>query len=305
MEKHTPLTIGGQAVIEGVMIRTPECITVAVRKPSGAIVTRRDAFESLTKKIPVLGLPILRGIINLFEMIIIGMRALNFSTEQAFADSNQEKTSRDSRILTALSFALSIMISLALGIALFKFIPLFLTEKLRNNVSAIKQSVLLFNLTDGIIRIAIFFLYIGTISLFKSFRRIFEYHGAEHKTIFTYEKGLALTLEHTKEESPRHPRCGTSFLIIVLLLSILLLSLVPRHSDFMWNLLRRLSIIPLIAGVAYELLKFTAKYESNPIMKLLTYPGLWTQYITTKEPDEKQLEVAIAAVEKAVENQKN
>lgn len=298
MQKPTP--IGGQAVIEGVMIRAPECITVAIRKPDGAIVTKRDPFESLTKKIPILGLPILRGIINLFEMIVIGMRALNFSTEHAFAESQEQQNAKDSEVLTTVSFILSILISLALGIALFKFIPLFLTEKLRTVIPAIKQSVLLFNLTDGLIRILIFLLYIGILSLFKSFRRIFEYHGAEHKTIFAYEKGLALTLEHTKRESPRHPRCGTSFLIIVLLISILILSLVPRHPDFMWNLLRRLSIIPLIAGVAYEILKFTAKYEQNPLIKLLTYPGLWTQYITTKEPDKEQLEVAIAAVEKAV-----
>lgn len=297
--------IGGQAVIEGVMIRAPKCVSVAVRKPNSEIVVKTDAFRSLTVRVKLLSLPFVRGVINLFEMMIVGMKALNFSAEQAFEDEEHEpeksqKNVKGAAIKTGM-LLLNVLISLALGVFLFKFIPLFLAEQLRKIFPVLQQYVLLFNLADGLIRIGLFFLFIFGMSQFKDFRRIFEYHGAEHKTIFAYEKGLPLTVEHASKESKEHPRCGTSFIIIVLIISIIIFSLVPRHPDFFINFLRRLSIIPLIAGVAYEILKFTAKYEKNPLMRLLTYPGIFTQYITTKEPDHAQIEVAIAAVKKAVE----
>lgn len=311
---ESPLTIGGQALIEGVMIRAPHRISIAVRNPSGAIIEKNEPFISLTQRVKIFGLPFIRGMVNLIEMMVLGMRALNFSAEHAIEETLEDKKEKPSekeaiketaketkakKTFACLAFGISILLSLALGIFLFKFIPLFLTENLRKVFPLLRDSAFFFNLVDGLLRIGIFFLYILLLSASKTFRRVFAYHGAEHKAVFVYEKRLPLDIEHVKKESPRHPRCGTSFIIIVLIISILLLGLVPRHPDFILNFLRRLSIIPLIAGVAYELLKFTAKYERFPLIRALTYPGILTQYITTKEPDEAQMEVAIRAVKNA------
>lgn len=303
MEHKFPL--GGQAVIEGVMIKSPNFITVAVRRPNGTLAERDEPFRSFTKRSKILGLPIIRGIVNLIEMMVVGMRALDFSANEFAEITDQQEngadaTPRRSLWTKTLAFALSIVLSLALAIFLFKFIPLYLTEWLRNRIPALAANIVLFNLVDGVIRILIFFAYLLLLSTLKSFRRIFEYHGAEHKTIFTHEKGLPLTHEQIQKESPRHPRCGTSFIMIVLILSILLLSLIPHHPVFLINLLRRMSFIPLIAGVSYEVLKFTAKYEKYRVVKWLTLPGILTQYITAKEPNDEQIEVAVAAVKRAL-----
>lgn len=307
MKNKIDFAVGGQALIEGVMIRAPHWVTIAVRKPNGAIIHQNERFISLTKKVKIFGIPVIRGIVNLIETMVLGMRALNFSAEISLEEESAEKNAPKeiSKILSIVSFAASIIFSIALAIFLFKFIPLWLTEQLTKIWKELAETRLLFNLIDGLIRIAIFFLYIFILSRFKTFQRIFEYHGAEHKSIFAYEKGHTLTPEHVKPESPRHPRCGTSFIIIILIVSILLLSLVPRHEDFILNFFRRLSIIPLIMGVGYEVLKWTAKFQTHPFVKLLTYPGIFTQYITTKEPDEKQIEVALAALKKAVELERN
>lgn len=320
--------VGGQAVIEGVMIRSPNFVTVAIRKKDGSIKIKEDPFRSLTKKFRLLALPIIRGMVNLIEMMVFGMKALNFSAEE-FAE-DEEDTSQNAeaksasqsqnagmqpsdhhdkqakpRWFTVATFTFSLIVSFALAIFLFKFIPLALTTFLQKIFPAIAKYTILFNIIDGLIRIAIFLIYIFVLSLFKTFQRIFEYHGAEHKSIFAYEKGHALTMEHIRPESPRHPRCGTSFIVIVLVISIILLSLVPKHPVFYIHFLRRLAIIPLIAGAAYEVLKWTAKHRHHWIVGLLTYPGILTQYITTREPDEKQIEVAVAALKKALELEKN
>lgn len=294
--------MGGQALIEGVLIRSPNCVSVAVRKPDGSIIRKADKFVSISKKIKILSWPILRGIVNLFEMMVVGIRALDYSAQQAMDDGTEEK--KLSRGAQTFSLVISIVISLGIAIVFFKLIPLFLTEQLRKIFPALQNYAVVFNLVDGLIRISIFLMYIFVLSLIPSFRRIFEYHGAEHKSIFAHEKGFELTPHVVQKESPRHPRCGTSFLMIVLIISILMFSLVPRNPIFWMNLLQRLAIIPLIAGAAYEILKFTAKHEKHVLVRLLTYPGLFTQYITTKEPDDKQVEVAIAAVKGAVEFEK-
>ncbi len=299
--------VGGQAVIEGVMIRSPKFVTVAVRKKDGSIKLREEPFRSLTAKFRLLKLPILRGMVNLIEMMVFGMKALNFSAEEYADDEEtpQEKEKKQGatkpRWFTVVTFTFSLVISFALAIFLFKFIPLAITTFLQKIFPAIAEYTLLFNLIDGLLRITIFFLYIFILSLFKTFQRIFEYHGAEHKSIFAYEKGKNLTVEHIAPESPRHPRCGTSFIVIVLIISIILLSFVPKHPVFYIHFLRRLAIIPLIAGVAYEVLKWTAKHRNHWAVAILTYPGILTQYITTKEPDEKQIEVAVAALKRALE----
>lgn len=306
MEHRIDFAVGGQALIEGVMIRSPSWVTAAVRKPDNSIAVKKEKYVSLAKRVKILGIPVVRGMVMLIETMILGMKALNFSAEQALDEEPEEPSaSRAKIIVKALSFATSIVISIALAIFLFKFVPLYITEYLRTVWGALQQSAVLFNLTDGLIRIAIFFLYIGILAQFQTFRRVFQYHGAEHKTIFAYEKGKILSPEHVEPESPRHPRCGTSFLIIVLIVSILILTLVPRHPVFWISFLRRLAVLPLIMGTGYEILKWTAKFQSHPVVRFLTLPGLATQYITTREPDEKQMEVAIAALNEALACEKN
>lgn len=305
-EQKLDLAIGGQALIEGVMIRSPNVISIAVRKPDGTIVTKKDPFRSLAAKIKILKFPLLRGIINLFEMIVIGMKALDFSVKESMEE--EIETSKEThgetnfkKFLSVLSFTLSIVLSLAFAIALFKFLPLFITTQLEKFFPILKQNYFLFNIIDGLLRIAIFFFYIGILSLFPTFRRVFEYHGAEHKAVFTYEKNVELNITNVAKESPRHPRCGTSFLMVVFIVSIILFSLLPRLPRFFPNLGLRLLIIPLIAAVGYEILKWSAKYRNHWLIKLVTVPGLFTQKITTKEPDEKQMEVAIEALKGALE----
>lgn len=302
------LAIGGQALIEGVMIRSPSWVAIAVRKPDGSIIVKKDPFKSLTTRIKVFKLPVVRGIVTVMETMVLGMKALNFSAEQALGEEEKDPKKTDEGTLdrrkslaNAASFALSIVISIVFAIFLFKFIPLFLTEQLRKIFPALANSGILFNVVDGLIRVIIFFGYLFILSLFASFRRVFQYHGAEHMSVFAYEKGHELTPANVEKESPRHPRCGTSFIIIVLIVSILLLILVPRHPVFWLNFLRRLAIVPLIMGLGYEVLKWTAKHRAHPLVRLLTYPGILTQYITTKKPDLGQIEVALAATKAAVE----
>lgn len=303
------LTIGGQALIEGVMMRSPSFVAFAVRKKNGSLKTKDYVFHSLIQKYKLLSLPILRGMVHLIEMMVIGFKALNFSAQE-YADekretsecmSNSPKREQKNSSFEFLSMIFSFLLSLVFAFFLFKFIPLAITEWLRQKIPFIQQNPLVFNLIDGMIRIAIFFLYIAILSFFKSFQRIFEYHGAEHMAIHAYEKGAALTKENVLKEHPEHPRCGTSFLLIVFIASILLYTLVPRNSIFWINLAQRLAVIPLIAGVGYELLKWSAKYQEHALVKLLVLPGMLTQKITTKRPADDQIEVAIAALQRALE----
>ncbi len=311
------------------MIRSPSWVAIAVRKPDGSIIVKKDPFKSLTTRVKLFKLPVVRGIVTVLETMVLGMNALNFSAEQALGEDEKDskkpkegaiakgaaltldvaadgvtvlmQPSRRRSLANAASFALSIIISIVFAIFLFKFIPLFLTEQLRKIFPALANSGILFNVVDGLIRVTIFFLYLFILSLFPSFKRVFQYHGAEHMSVFTYEKGHELIPANVEKESPRHPRCGTSFIIIILIVSILLLMLVPRHPVFWLNFLRRLAIVPLIMGTGYEILKWTAKHRSHALVRLLTYPGILTQYITTKKPDLGQIEVALAATKAAVE----
>lgn len=308
MEHKIDFAVGGQAVIEGVMMRSPNFIAVAVRKKNKSIKVKNYPFCSLTAKIRLLKIPIVRGIVNLFEMMAMGMRALNFSANEYADDfeTEEEKTEEKKKnptfeIVVAI---FSFVISFAIAIFLFKFVPLAITEWLRSVFPFIAKHYIIFNLIDGLIRILIFIGYIFALSIMKSFRRIFEYHGAEHKSIYAYEKGLALTAENAKKQSRFHPRCGTSFIVIVFLISIAIYTLIPRNPVFLLNLSQRLALLPLIAGICYEILKWSAKHRENSIVKLLVAPGLWTQRITTKEPDDSQLEVALKALRKTLEMEK-
>lgn len=318
------LVIGGQAVIEGVMMKSPNYLTVAVRKKNGSIKIKEEIFKSFTAKFRAFNIPLLRGIINLFEMIVIGMKAINFSADEYAQDMDEdddgkekdgEKKSYDSKKcsekkpeagwLQIAAMIFSIILSFALALFLFKFIPLVFTEWLRSIFPVIADYYIIFNLIDGLTRIAIFILYIYVLSRFKSFYRIFEYHGAEHMAVHVYEKSRPLTAENVKCESPEHPRCGTSFILLVFIVSIIIFSLVPRNPAFWLNLAQRIAVIPLIAGVGYEILKWSTKRAKNSVvMKIITSPGLLTQKITTQKPDEKQIEVAIAALKRALELEK-
>lgn len=303
MNDKMDLAVGGQALIEGILMKSPNWVVIAVRKPDGSIKVKKEPFKSLTKKIKILGLPILRGVVMLIETMIIGTRALNFSANEALGEDlpAEEKDGKWQKLFTSAAFATSILISIFLAIFLFKFIPLYLTEQLRKIFPQIANSTILFNAMDGTIRIIVFLSYIFIISCFKSFRRVFEFHGAEHKSIFTYEKGLGLNVENARGMSPYHPRCGTSFIVFALIISIIILSFVPRHPVFYLNLLRRLAVIPLIMGIGYEVLKYTAKHMNNKFVRAMTYLGLLTQYITAKQPDDKQLEVALIALKTTLE----
>ncbi len=188
-----------------------------------------------------------------------------------------------------------------MSLFLFKFLPLYLTDFLSKNVAILNQNYLYYNLVDGLIKITFFVVYIGVLGLLPSLHRVFQYHGAEHKSIYTYEKGLPLEVKHAKKMTRFHPRCGTSFILVVFLLSIFIYTFVPRQPDFLLNFLLRVAFLPLVAGVSYEVLKWSAKHSEHPLVKIVTLPGLLFQRLTTQEPSDDQLEVALAALRRALE----
>lgn len=303
------LNVGGQAVIEGVMMRSPERVSTAVRKADGDVVVKNQEFISLTKRNKILGLPLLRGIISFVEMLVIGIKSLNFSAEVAVNEAERLKGKQEknsvfkSDTFKNMYFTLTVVFALAVGIGIFFFLPLWFSQ-----LSGVKRQALSFNLVAGAFRVALFILYVWGISRIGEFKRIFQYHGAEHKSIYTYESGRELTLENVREYGTRHPRCGTSFILIVAVFAILVYSV----SDTIYYLLtgvpptlfRRFAIhfclLPLVAGVGYELLKLSSKTSHNRIVKFLIAPGLWIQRITTQEPSDDQLEVAIVALQNAL-----
>ncbi|NQT25071.1 DUF1385 domain-containing protein [candidate division KSB1 bacterium] len=290
-KENKTIKVGGQAVIEGVMMRSPEFVAVAVRKPDDQIVVKKDPFVSLTKKVRILGLPLIRGGVVLIESLVLGIRALNFSSEVAMAEVEDEKKKdkpkSDSQ--NKLLLAGTLIMSMGLGFVLFFYVPLLLTEW-----TGVKDGVL-FNLIDGGIRMTIFLLYLILISLWKEIQRIFAYHGAEHKSIFAFEAGQPLTVGDVKPFTTHHPRCGTSFLLVVMMVSILVFITLGRPDQITDRLIRFL-FIPVIGGISYEVIQFSTKKWGRWIASTLTAPGLWLQRITTKEPDDKQLEVALVAL---------
>lgn len=286
------IVVGGQAVIEGVMMRSPAALAIAVRTPGGEITVQRKALTDPSTRPKVLQLPIIRGVVTLFQALSLGVQALNFSANQAL---DEEETQ-----LSTWSMALTMLFAFALGIGLFVYLPLLLTNLLKDVMPVVAQSSLAFNLVDGVIRIIIFLCYLLGISLFKDLRRVFEYHGAEHKTIFAYENEEGLTAEHADKYSTLHPRCGTNFLLIVMLMSILVFSVLRSDAPFYMKFLSRIVFVPLIAGISYEIIRFAAKRQDNPWFRWITKPGLYLQKITTKSPSHAQLEVAIRALQEVL-----
>jgi uncharacterized protein YqhQ len=382
------LIVGGQAVIEGVMMRTPNAYAIAVRKADGTIVNTAAALPKWSDKYPLLKLPVLRGGAVLVQSMGLGIKALNFSANEAFADTEQaaekevkvaltpaviegegdfagitgavpglipiptERRSRDEMKKGGTSAAAgSIVFALFFNVLLFIVAPLLLTNAIfiaagwantpteaasaqqsqtraaatnaTNDSSAVKnipatdeawysrtwagvrtylrpvRPSVAFNLVDGLIRMSFFLIMIFSFSLLKDIRRVFEYHGAEHKTVFTWEAGLPLTVENARPQPRQHPRCGTSFLMVVMLVSIVLFSII-KFDSLAYNMLVRIALLPLVAGFSYEIIRLSAKKEGSFIFKLITLPGVWLQNITTKEPDDQQLEVAIEALKESL-----
>ncbi len=279
-------SIGGQAVIEGVMMKSAKGWTVAVRDQKGEIHIKKEVLKRLPG---VLRLPFVRGVMALYDALAIGIRAIEFSASTAYSDVSEKP-------MSPLTIASTIIFAVIIGIGLFIFLPLYLTKLMGLVFGQVAKSSFVFNLTDGVIRVIFFLLYVFAIGLWKDMRRIFEYHGAEHKVIHAYEAGKELEVENVRPFSPHHPRCGTSFLLIVMAMSILIFSFIPQSWPFSGKFLSRLVLIPVIAGSSYEILRFSARLRGNSVVRLLTLPGLMLQNLTTREPDDSQIEVAIKAV---------
>ncbi|MBW3013307.1 DUF1385 domain-containing protein [Candidatus Woesearchaeota archaeon] len=278
MEKQL---VGGQAVIEGVMMKGKNKIAIAVRKPNKKIVVKKQKLDSKFYKSRLLNSFLIRGIFVLIDTLIIGISALSFSANEA-VDKKEEKLGKG-------AIALTIGVAVLLAVGLFIVLPLFLTRLVTESHG------FMFNFVDGVIRIGVFLVYIGGISFMKDVKRLFQYHGAEHKSVFCYESGKELTVKNAKGFSCLHPRCGTTFIIIVLVISILLFSILTSPS-WIAKFLIRLAFIPVIAAVSYEFIRWGAKHYDNPLVKMVIAPGLAMQLLTTREPDDKQLEVAISAL---------
>ncbi len=293
------INVGGQAVIEGVMMRAPRSMAIAVRRPTGEIVVKKEMIVPLSERFPIVKFPIIRGAVALFQSLIIGISALNFSANEAMTEEEKEGEENGGE-LSSWAMAGTMVIAFGFGISLFFVLPLYAT-KLLTQFSIISDNNIVFNLVDGVIRVIVFVIYIWAISRMKDIQRVFQYHGAEHKTIYAYEAGEDLTLDNVRRYSRQHPRCGTSFLLIVMLVSIAVFSLIPKLWPFYLKAFSRIFLLPLIAGISYEFLKWGAKNDSNPLVKLVIAPGLALQLLTTREPDDAQLEVAIRSMNEALD----
>jgi uncharacterized protein YqhQ len=283
--------VGGQAVIEGVMMKGPDRWTVAVRGKDRNIHIKKEQLRRLPR---ILKLPVIRGVVTLYQAISLGIRAIDYSASKAYEGEEGKPMSPVAMILT-------VCIALLAGLGIFLFLPLYLTRLVGSSFPAVTESSMLFNLTDGLFRVAFFVLYVLGIGLWGEMRRIYEYHGAEHKVIHAYEKGTELDAGSILERySTLHPRCGTSFLLIVMLVSIFVFSLIPHDWGFLTKFLSRVVLIPMIAGLSYEVLRLSARNLNSRVVNMLVYPGLLLQRLTTREPDEPQVEVALTALNEAV-----
>ena len=295
--------IGGQAVIEGVMMRGPQAVAIAVRKPDKLIIVDRKLIKSLTAKYKFLKMPIIRGIIAFFESMIIGVKSLMFSAEfYDLEESDEQEHTRFEKFLEnvfgeklqTILIYFSVVVALFFGIGLFIIFPTIIA----GFINKVIQNVIIANITEGVFRIAIFLGYIIIISGLKDIQRVFQYHGAEHKTIFCYENGEELTPENIRKYSRFHPRCGTSFLFIVMIVSIMVFSFIS-WDNLAIRMIMRLSLLPLVAGLSYELIKLAGR-SSHPLVKLISKPGIALQRFTTREPDDSQIEVAVEALKNVI-----
>ena len=293
--------VGGQAVLEGVMMRSPHAWAIACRKPSGEISVHSEPLQKLSEKHKWMGWPVVRGVITLGHAMSLGFRALKFSANAALDELMPEKTDGKKLEISGWMATVNIVISLGFFIFMYKFLPLVAATELKR-VNPIFGEQIIFNLVDGIIRITLFLLFIWGVSLFKDIRRVYEYHGAEHKTVYAFENGDSLEIPAVQKYSTYHPRCGTSFLMTVMIISILIYTLVPV-TTFWARFAVRIALLPVIAGVSYEIIRFAAKHRGS-LFALMTAPGLWLQRVTTQPPADNQAECAIIALNQAMELEK-
>ena len=292
--------VGGQAVMEGVMMRSPQSYCVAVRRPDGEIVTEEGPLERVTDRHPVLKLPVLRGLGTLGHAMWLGMKALRFSAGCALESVNNgagAKHEQPAKQPGSKSMVIQVMFSLLFMIGLYKFVPLYLATTLGHHFHAIGGRVAI-NLVDGGLRIAIFLSFMILLSRTKDMRRVFEYHGAEHKVVFNFESGQPVNVENAQRFVTWHPRCGTSFLFVVLIVAMLVYAFLPID-NFWLKLAARVALLPVVVGVSYEAIRYSAKRQGS-LLAVLTRPGLWLQRITTQPPSNSQTEVAIHALSRAM-----
>jgi len=304
LESGEETLVGGQAVLEGVMMRSPHAWAIAVRKPNGEVATHSEPLERPSEKHKWMGWPVIRGVMTLGYAMTLGFRALRFSANVALdqipADEQGKKVEMSGWVA-----AVNIIISLAFFIFMYKFLPLAAATELKT-VNPFFGNPIVFNLVDGIIRIALFLSFIWGVSLMKDIRRVYEYHGAEHKTVFAFENGDPLETNAVQKFSTYHPRCGTSFLMTVMIFSILVYivaNAIFPVTTFWARFAARIILLPVIAGLSYEIIRFAAKHRGS-LFALMTAPGLWLQRITTQPPADDQVQCAILALDRAMELEK-
>ncbi len=274
------LAFGGQALMEGVMMRSPNHIIMCVRQPNNTLLTKVEKINPLAKRYRILGVPFLRGIVALFETFYLGVKGLYFSAN-AVLEEEEQFTSKEFVVVLGIALALT---------SVFIVVPFFI-------VTLLNLSGIFFNIAEAILRLSLFLLYLMLVSRWNEFERVLQYHGAEHKTINAYEAGADLNIENVRNFSRRHPRCGTSFLFIVIIVSILLFSIIP-DLGLIVRLGYRLLLIPVIGAISYELLRLSDRYKNSKIVRIVTLPGLAFQNLTTKEPTDEMIEVAVTALER-------
>jgi uncharacterized protein YqhQ len=302
LESGEETLVGGQAVMEGVMMRAPHSYCVAVRKPNGEMVTEEAELSKVSEKYPIFKYPIFRGVGTLGQAMWLGVKALKFSANAALEEENAKEAAepgKEKKKLEVSSWAMSLNLLFSLGffIFLYKFVPLYLTTLIEKSVPVVHNRIA-FNFVDGVIRIAIFLTFLYLISRFKDIHRVFQFHGAEHKVVYNFESGKPVTVDNAQQFTTLHPRCGTSFLLVVMLISMAVYTVLP-FDGFAAKFASRIVLLPLISGLSYELIRYAARKRGS-VLALLTAPGLWLQKITTQPPDNDQTAVAIHALEGAM-----
>ena len=296
LEAGEEILVGGQAVLEGVMMRAPHSYCVAVRKPNGELTTQEQPIPRMSEKYPLFKYPVLRGLGTLGQAMQLGYRALEFSANSALEEEPKDGVKAAPQISSTM-MAVTMVVNLVLFIAIYKFVPLFLATSLGHVVPSLSGRFAS-NMVDGVIRMLLFLAFMFAISLAKDIHRVFEFHGAEHKVVFNYESGKPVTVENAQKFVTFHPRCGTSFVFVLFAIAMVVYALVPVDG-FLVKFAVRIAMLPVIVGLSYELIRFAAKRQGS-LMGWITAPGLWLQRITTKPPDDTQTAVAIHALEGAM-----
>ena len=298
LESGEETLVGGQAVLEGVMMRSPHAWGITVRKSNGETVSHAEPLEKPSDRHKWMGWPVIRGVVTLGQAMGLGFKALRFSANVALDEVPADKNGKKFEISGWVA-AVNIIVSLGFFVFMYKFLPLVATTQLKDHVSPVFGNQIVFNVVDGMIRLALFLLFIWATSLWKDIRRVYEYHGAEHKTVFAFEAHDEMKPAAVQRYVTWHPRCGTSFLMTVMLISIAVYTAIPVHT-FATRFAIRIALLPVIAGVSYEIIRFAAKRRSS-LFAVMTAPGLWLQRITTQPPADDQVECAITALDKAME----